>query len=278
MKLQHIYGIYFSPTGGTETSVRTIADSIGALFHIQPDFKDLTLPGNRIDTMHFTDEDLVILGSPVYAGRVPNKIFPDLKKCLSGSGKTPVICISVYGNRSAGDSVRELLFLCEENGFLPVAAATIVSEHAFSHILATNRPDASDVQKIKDFASSVGQHLKESSELTALFFDRDTPVAPYYVPKKTDGTPAQFLKATPVTDANLCTHCGICASVCPMGSIPAKDCTQVIGICIKCLACIRKCPSHAKYFTDENFLSHVKMLEEHFTTRKEPAFYTEAVH
>ena len=45
------------------------------------------------------------------------------------------------------------------------------------------------------------------------------------------------------------------------------------GVCIKCQACVRGCPEHAKYFDDAAFLSHVAMLEQNFTAPKENAFF-----
>ena len=45
--------------------------------------------------------------------------------------------------------------------------------------------------------------------------------------------------------------------------------SEVNGICIKCQACIKKCPKDAKYFDDAAFLSHVAMLEQNYTRRAE---------
>ena len=47
----------------------------------------------------------------------------------------------------------------------------------------------------------------------------------------------------------------------------------VSGVCIKCQACVRKCPAGAKYFEDPAFLSHKEMLVENFTARKENEFF-----
>ena len=48
---------------------------------------------------------------------------------------------------------------------------------------------------------------------------------------------------------------------------------EVTGVCIKCQACVRKCTRKAKYFEDAAFLSHVAMLEQNFTDRKENALF-----
>ncbi|MFQ9208234.1 MAG: hypothetical protein ACLR3S_03080 [Clostridium fessum] len=45
----------------------------------------------------------------------------------------------------------------------------------------------------------------------------------------------------------------MCATVCPMGSIPADAPDTCTGICIKCQACIKACPAGAKYFDNEAF-------------------------
>ena len=49
-----------------------------------------------------------------------------------------------------------------------------------------------------------------------------------------------------------------------MGAIDPADVSSVPGTCIKCQACVRKCTKRAKYFDDEAFLSHMKMLEQNF--------------
>ena len=64
-------------------------------------------------------------------------------------------------------------------------------------------------------------------------------------------------------------NCGACARLCPMGAIDPKNVSNVPGTCIKCQRCVRKCTKGAKYFDDEAFLSHVKMLEQNFAEPKD---------
>ena len=89
-----------------------------------------------------------------------------------------------------------------------------------------------------------------------------------------DGEPKVFLKAKPKTDLDKCIHCGVCASLCPMGSINPDDVTEVVGVCIKCHSCVRNCPMGAKYFDDPAFLSHRAMLERDYTRRAEDKIFT----
>ncbi len=41
--------------------------------------------------------------------------------------------------------------------------------------------------------------------------------------------------------------------VCPMGAIRQDHPSEVSGICIKCNACVKQCPVHAKQLTDEAY-------------------------
>ena len=99
MTIQKIYNVYFSPTGGTQKIAMALSDNLSRLLQIPFQNIDLTIFANRKLNYDFDSSSLVILAVPVYAGRIPNKILPDLEKCLHGNGKTAIIPISVYGNR-----------------------------------------------------------------------------------------------------------------------------------------------------------------------------------
>lgn len=42
---------------------------------------------------------------------------------------------------------------------------------------------------------------------------------------------------------------------------------------MKCGACIKKCPHHARYYDDEGYLYHKKELEEMYERRAEPEIF-----
>ena len=273
MMIKKIYTVYFSPTGGTHKIANALSNHLSQLLNIPVKKIDLTSLANRQAAYKFDSNSLVILAVPVYAGRIPNKLLPDLEKCLNGSGKTTIIPISVYGNRNYDEALRELLILVEKQGFVPIGAAAMISQHAFSSHIAKGRPDSSDFEALTIFSNKIADKIISNREITGITYDRDTPVGPYYTPLKADHTPAKFLKAKPITNINKCNNCGICAMKCPMGSISADNVANVSGICIKCQACVKFCPTHAKYFSDTDFLSHVYMLENTYIDRKEATFW-----
>ncbi len=273
MKVDRIYAAFFSPTGGTQEITETLADTMGRHLDVEVTDLNLTPPAARHQVYAFGEEELLILGLPVYAGRIPNKILPDLETCIKGSGRTPVIPVTVYGNRDYGEALRELCLLAEARGCRTIGAAALVARHAFSQTLAQGRPDAEDLAKIREFGKNMASALAEAKEPMVIPLDRESPIGPYYSPLKMDGSPARFLKAKPLTKEEVCNQCGLCAQACPMGSISREDCREVTGVCIKCQACVRKCPTQAKYFTDPDFLSHVAMLEHNYKSPREGKFY-----
>ena len=89
----------------------------------------------------------------------------------------------------------------EAHGFHTIAGAGIPTEHVFSDKLATGRPDADDLAQIHAFGIKAAEKITSLTEIPAPIAVRgDDPVGPYYTPLGTDGKPAVFLKAKPVTD------------------------------------------------------------------------------
>lgn len=269
MKVNKIYCIYFSPTGNTKKAVETIGQTLKKNLQVEMECVDITTLSVRKKQYQFTADDLIILGVPTYAGRIPNKIVQEIKTNFIGN-QTPIVYVVTYGNRNYDSALNECVSIGLENSMYPIAACTLACEHAFTEKLASHRPDSEDIVQMQAFSNKLAQKLEaytvEKEEINLV-------VNPYYIPLKQDGSPAKFLKAKPKTNMELCTNCKQCVSVCPMNSIDAEDVSQVNGICIKCQACVQVCKEHAKYFDDEEFLSHVAMLESTYSKRKENQFW-----
>lgn len=263
MEIERIRVLSFSPTGGTERIARLTADALAARLKVELEHIDLTRPRDRERDDRFGQKDLLVMASPVYAGRLPNKLMPEYRAMVHGSGG-PAVALCAFGGRSPDEALRELVMLLEDGGFRVAGGAAFAVRHAFSDRIGAGRPDEADRAQIRSFAEAVAARLA-GEDLPPLAMDR-RPVGPYYTPLRADGTPARFLKARPVIDRDRCIRCGTCAELCPMGSID-PNCAETVGLCIKCQACIQGCPNGARQFVDEDFRSHVAMLERSCTGR-----------
>lgn len=274
MKITNVYGLYFSPTDNTKKITEILSAKIASELNVELDLINITGPSAREWISSFKNTDLVVIGFPVYAGRIPNKILPYLQDKIKGNHALAVAAVT-YGNRSFDNGLSELRDELENHEFHTIAALAAPCEHAFTDKLAPGRPDETDIKRIEDFGKRIAELSVSLCQAPdeAIVVPGDSPAEKYYTPLGTDGKPAVFLKAKPKTDPAKCTGCGFCAKNCPMGSISADPPFGVTGICIKCQSCIRKCPSHAKYFDDERFLSHVKMLETNYRDPKDIQFF-----
>ena len=272
MMIKNVWAVYFSGTGTTEKVVTTIAKEMAQALNAEYKTYTFNLPKDREDELAFTADDLVVLGTPVYAGRVPNLIMPYIKDMVHGNGALAVPVV-LYGNRNFDDGLMELKNVMRDNGFHPIAAAAVVGEHSFSRILGAGRPDAEDMALVSEMTQKAIEKVQalESAPAEAIQVTGCDPIRPYYTPRDRHGEPIRdFLKAKPETDADKCVKCGLCARLCPMGPIDLNDFSNVVGKCIKCCACVKKCPMEAKYFDHEGYLYHQHELEDQFAGRRAP--------
>ncbi len=267
---KEVFALFFSPTENTKNAVRALAKGIAKVVS-ENDFYsiDLTGPNDRRGVYEFGEDDIVLLGFPTYAGRIPNKVMPYVEQSIVGN-KTLGISLVTYGNRAYDNSLKELSFLMEQNDFEIINAFAVPSEHAFTDKLAKGRPSQEDLDFLFNKGVEIGKKIAAGNikllKADSLPGDKFEDMK-YYVPKKEDGTDAVFLKAMPVTDESKCSQCNECKYSCPMNCFK-ESVTIPQGICIKCQKCIKNCPNGAKHFDDAEFLSHVQYLINNYSENR----------
>lgn len=273
MQIKTIRNVYFSATGTTKKIADTLSAELSAVLHAPVVTDDFTLPAAREKTLQFAPDELVVFGTPVYAGRVPNVLLPYLTQKIVGGGALAVPFVT-FGNRNYDDGLIELQGILQNAGCHTVAAGAFAAEHSFSYVLGAHRPDAADLNVAKQLAKLAAERVQALTLAPEppVKVKGETPLRPYYTPRDRAGNPVNILKVKPKTN-EACTKCGLCAEVCPMGSISKEDPSQVVGICIKCGACFKKCPVGAKYYDDAGYLYHQHELEEGYARRAEPEIF-----
>ena len=69
---------------------------------------------------------------------------------------------------------------------------------------------------------------------------------------------------------DVCTQCGLCASVCPVRVISESAPQLTAQGCVRCCACIKICPEQARILDDPLVKKIVGMLEANCVARREP--------
>jgi len=270
--VKRVNAVWFSPTGTTQKTVEAVAKSICKNMDGDTEYKStsFTLSREREKHLEFNEEDIVVFGVPVYAGRVPNILLKYLNTVIGG--RSQVVPIVVYGNRNYDDALIELKGIMEVCNFKVVAAGAFIGEHSFSRILAKDRPDVLDMEIAESFGAKISSKIAAGNVKDCIDVKGEYPCRPYYRPRDIEGNFYDFRKIKPKTK-NTCKDCKTCVEVCPMGSIDRDDVSKFTGICIKCGACIKKCPVGAKYYDDVNYLKHQHELEDECKERKEPELF-----
>ncbi len=265
MNTESVNLVYFSPTGTTKAVVSAIARGINPK---SLKITDITKPDARKNPLELKNDDLLIIGVPVYMGRVPALLLEWLG--MIKGNNTPVVCVVVYGNRVYEDALIELSDILAERGFIPAAGAAFIGEHSFSTQstpIAKDRPDKGDLSDAEIFGRKIQEKLTAISSPEKI----SNLILPGTHPYRGDSKLwiTDFIE---VSDA--CIQCGVCAEVCPLGAVSPDDSRTVdIENCITCCACIKKCPQHARAIKPGMVSDASHRLFTLYSQRKEPEYF-----
>jgi len=241
------YEITFSPTGGTKKS----ADLLSVAWKEKT---EINLMKRRDDFTKyvFTAEDICLVAVPSFGGRVP-AIATERLQMMQGGGAKAILVV-VYGNRAYEDTFVDLEDTLKERGFVPIGGAAVVAEHSIFREFAAGRPDDDDEVQLKDWSEKLKVKAEQGGEIT---FPGNRPYKKY--------------GAIPMAPkAKTCQMCGKCASICPVGAIPADKPNETdTEKCITCMACVAACPMQARSVNPVALAGAKAMLKKALSGRKE---------
>lgn len=224
-----VYKITFSPTGGTQK----IADLFTDAFSQESTMIDLTDSTLHFHDFCFTSEDVCIVAVPSYGGRVPEIAVSRLKQ-MAGKGAKAILA-AAYGNRAYEDTLLELRDTLTDAGFHCVAAIAAIAQHSIMRQFADGRPDKKDASELVAYAKKIRKNIETENVSNNFILPGNKPYRDY------GGVPMKP-KA-----GKECTKCGLCATKCPVGAIPADNPLKTDNDkCISCMRCITICPNNAR--------------------------------
>ncbi|RHG34410.1 4Fe-4S dicluster domain-containing protein [Fusobacterium varium] len=257
MIIKNVHLFYFSPTYTTKKTVKAIAEglSTGFIEH------DLTFSFESEEEFFLQEDEIAIVGVPVYGGRTP-VITRDMLKKIHGNNSLAV-AVTVYGNRDYDDALLELKDILSENGFSVIAGGAFIGEHSYSRKVGTKRPDDEDITKAIAFGKEIRKKIDTDTytkniEVKGNFpYREDMPVKVF----------------SPMSNKN-CIYCRKCYIVCPVGAIDKKD-PELVDVekCIHCYACVKVCTFNGREIPDNPLKNIIEFLETKCSERKEPEIF-----
>lgn len=262
MKLEKISLVYFSPTSTTRIVLEEIAKGMDK---IVTGIVDITHPEIRNNAVPEFKDEVVLIGAPVYAGRIPQTAARYFKS-IKARG-IPAVLVVLYGNREFDDALLELKDICVACGFVPLAAGAFIGEHSFCNdefSIAPGRPDKKDLEMALIFGKQIAGLLDR--------IDNVLDMAPLDVPGNFPYKEGMSPGAVPFIDVTEdCDDCGICMTVCPENAIDETDTYSTLDDrCIYCCACIKACPQQARILKDSHIKDKAMWLSENCSERKDP--------
>ena len=248
--------VYFSATYTTRKVVEHIANRLGDEINVY----DITNDASN-DEVILSKDELLIVGIPVYAGRVPTMAIERIQR-FKGKG-TRAVALAIYGNRDYDDALLELSDILSTNGFQVISAGAFIAQHSIFPKVGANRPDEKDYQEMNVFADETKKIFEMDNKKLLPIHVRGN--RPYKIP----GSIPIFPSAT-----KTCKECGKCAKLCPVGAIPLEHPKEVDETkCIKCGRCIVVCPTQSRKFQGMAYTMASMKFNMAYKERREPDMF-----
>ena len=103
----------------------------------------------RVKAKSFQSSDVLIVGIPLYAGRVPELLREYFNNIEGNNSK--VIAV-VYANCDYSDTMLAWITISKSRGFIPIAGSTFLGKHSYNRLVATERSDVLEVNIVTNFS------------------------------------------------------------------------------------------------------------------------------
>lgn len=240
--------IYFSGTGNT----KYVGDYLGKKLSNG----DNEVKINSIDKNPKIDEDteLLILGGPIYAGNVPEKMIRWVLRNVPNKNIDCIVYSTSAGLKNA-NGVISLAKKLEKKGYNILSKDTYVMPRNFYFGSYEKNTD----KEIKDMVEEVDK--KMDALIDKINEKSLTPLEKYTkgvlgkdLLAETFSVMARFMGKNFSVD-DTCVKCGLCVKNCPENNIVFNDNKNIkfLNKCMLCTRCIHNCPKNAINYKGEKY-------------------------
>lgn len=158
--INRVLGISYSPAGGTAKMTEMMAEEVAALLRecspADISVECFTIKEGR-SAPSFDDETVVILGMPVYVGKIP---LPAIKAMRDFSGSSAMtLGLVSYSGRGYGNALYELRHFADERGFAMIGAGAVAISYAARRGSSRGGHVAIDSDALKEYAKAASSKI-----------------------------------------------------------------------------------------------------------------------
>lgn len=170
--IRRVVGIHFSPIGGTADMTKHLTEALASRLREDSPleistqtYELLRMGPEKID---LDEESVVVIGMPVYVGKIPLPAVRALEK-FNPNGAVAVTAVS-FGSRTYGNALYELQHFAEALGFKVIGAGAFSIKYGKHGIAANTGEYTGDTESLKVFAKAAGGKIRRlaGSEIAGL--------------------------------------------------------------------------------------------------------------
>ncbi|NCB63607.1 MAG: hypothetical protein EOM52_08340 [Clostridia bacterium] len=242
----------FSPTGTSRAAGKLLLERFPHSLLV-----DITTPKKRAEPVHPEEGSIFCLLTPVYAHGIPDVVKVWLHSLPKWNRPACVIC--TYGSAGGGNAAYHAARMLRSNGMSVLGTAELPGPHSYDcgetrYDLRAER----DWTGLETFFSSVLDKAENGGRpvLPPYRFDPAR-----YIPQSWSGR-----LAYPKIDSQRCNRCNLCKVNCPVEAAGENH-----SACIRCAACVRRCPRGARRWRFRSFLPPL-YISSRIKEKKPPRF------
>ena len=194
--------------------------------------------------------DLLLVGSPVYAGHILRPLREFLGSAPRGKGK-PALAYVCYGAVSKGGSLWHLAKALDGLEYRVIGLAEVIGEHSMmfraGEPLGRGRPDDGDWEVLRAWMERIKPRLNQRGGGSMDYSVVRPPGPAGRILDATFFTPGFMHLLWPPMRfrGDRCIDCGACKKACPVGRLDRLPTIDREIKCLYCYSCVRKCSQGA---------------------------------